>query len=109
MQAIEFESVVQDQAIPLPAPGVLSPGQAVRVVVMFEEKLKDKLIMEKQQKAQQAAEDLIAHEEAYAAMQLDERLATLAPHPEALGDSADDPAYSPWDEAAWHKKWKGAR
>jgi hypothetical protein len=37
MQAIEFESVVQDQTIRLPAPGVLSPGQPVRVVVMFEE------------------------------------------------------------------------
>ena len=37
MQAIEFESTVKDQAIPLPAPGMLSPGQSVRVVVMFEE------------------------------------------------------------------------
>lgn len=37
MQAIEFESVVQDQAIALPAPVVLRPGQPVRVVVMFEE------------------------------------------------------------------------
>lgn len=37
MQAIEFESIVQDQAIRLPAPGVLSSGQPVRVVVMFEE------------------------------------------------------------------------
>ena len=36
MQAIEFESVVQDQSIRLPAAGVLSPGQPVRVVVMFE-------------------------------------------------------------------------
>jgi hypothetical protein len=37
MRAIEFESVVQDQAIRLPVPGVLSPGQPVRVVVMYEE------------------------------------------------------------------------
>lgn len=37
MQAIEFESTVQGQVIPLPTPGMLSPGQPVRVVVMFEE------------------------------------------------------------------------
>lgn len=37
MQAIEFESTVQGQAIPLPTPGMLSPGQPVRVVVMFDE------------------------------------------------------------------------
>ena len=37
MQAIEFESTVQGQAIPLPTPGILSPGQSVRVVVMFED------------------------------------------------------------------------
>ena len=37
MQAIEFESVVEDQSIRLPAAGVLSPGQPVRVVVMYEE------------------------------------------------------------------------
>jgi hypothetical protein len=37
MQAIEFESTVRDQAIPLPTPGMLSPGQSVRVVVMFED------------------------------------------------------------------------
>ena len=37
MQAIEFESTVQDQAIPLPTAGMLSPGQPVRVVVMFDE------------------------------------------------------------------------
>ena len=36
MQAIEFESVVQDQAIPLPNSAALSPGQPVRVVVMYE-------------------------------------------------------------------------
>lgn len=38
MQAIEFETVVRDQVIPLPEPGVVSPGQPVRVVVMFEQK-----------------------------------------------------------------------
>ena len=37
MQAIEFDSTVQDQAIPLPTAGMLSPGQPVRVVVMFDE------------------------------------------------------------------------
>ena len=37
MQAIEFESVVQDQSIRLPAAGGLSAGQPVRVVVMYEE------------------------------------------------------------------------
>lgn len=37
MQAIEFESVVQDRVITLPQPQKLSPGQSVRVVVMYEE------------------------------------------------------------------------
>lgn len=36
MQAIEFEAVVQAQAIPLPSSTALSPGQPVRVVVMYE-------------------------------------------------------------------------
>jgi hypothetical protein len=36
MQAIEFEAVVQEQSIPLPGSTALSPGQSVRVVVMYE-------------------------------------------------------------------------
>lgn len=36
MQAIEFDAVVQDQAIPLPSPAALPTGQAVRVIVMYE-------------------------------------------------------------------------
>ncbi|SBT09723.1 conserved hypothetical protein [Candidatus Accumulibacter aalborgensis] len=37
MQAIEFDSVVQNAAIPLPEPSLLASGMPVRVVVMFEE------------------------------------------------------------------------
>lgn len=37
MQAIEFDSMIQGQAIPLPNPGMLPSGQVVRVVVMYEE------------------------------------------------------------------------
>ncbi len=36
MQAIEFDAVVRDQAIPLPSPAVLPAGQTVRVIVMYE-------------------------------------------------------------------------
>ena len=36
MQAIEFDSVVQNASIPLPDPTFLASGMAVRVVVMFE-------------------------------------------------------------------------
>ncbi len=36
MQAIEFDSVVQNASIPLPDPSFLASGMAVRVVVMFE-------------------------------------------------------------------------
>lgn len=92
MQAIEFESIVQDQTIPLPTPGVLSPGQPVRVVVMFEEKQPN---MEAQQKAQQAAENLTAHETAHAAMQPDERLAALEPHPDAISELCKHPLVLP--------------
>jgi hypothetical protein len=38
MQAIEFDAVVQDQAIPLPSPALLAAGQTVRVIVMYEPK-----------------------------------------------------------------------
>lgn len=37
MQAIEFESIIQDQSIPLPKTPALPQGQAVRVVVMYEQ------------------------------------------------------------------------
>lgn len=36
MQAIEFDSVVKNAAIPLPEPSLLVSGMPVRVVVMFE-------------------------------------------------------------------------
>jgi hypothetical protein len=39
MQAIEFDAIVQGQSIPLPQPLTLTltPGQAVRVVVMYKD------------------------------------------------------------------------
>jgi hypothetical protein len=37
MQAIEFDAVVQAKSIPLPEPVTLAMGQAVRVVVMYED------------------------------------------------------------------------
>ncbi|MDP2432573.1 MAG: hypothetical protein Q8O33_11125 [Pseudomonadota bacterium] len=37
MHAIEFDSIVQERSILLPQPMPLTPGQAVRVVVMYEE------------------------------------------------------------------------
>lgn len=37
MQAIEFETVVQDSSIPLPRLVRLAPGQPVRVVLLYEE------------------------------------------------------------------------
>jgi len=72
MQAIEFESVVQDQAIRLPAPGVLSPGQPVRVVVMFEET--------SAVGTQQAPEDAISR---------------LAAHPDAISELCEHPLVLP--------------
>lgn len=39
MQAIEFDAVVRDAAIPLPLPALLATGMPVRVVVMFEGEL----------------------------------------------------------------------
>lgn len=72
MQAIEFESVVEDQAIRLPAPGVLSPGQPVRVVVMFEEALSAN--------TQQAPGDTISR---------------LAAHPDAISELCEHPLVLP--------------
>lgn len=72
MQAIEFESIVQDQAIRLPAPGVLSPGQPVRVVVMFEET--------SAANTQQPPEDAISR---------------LAPHRDAISELSENPLVLP--------------
>lgn len=36
MQAIEFDAVIQNQAIPLPIPAMLSAGQTARVDLMYE-------------------------------------------------------------------------
>lgn len=36
MQAIEFDAIVQERFIPLPSAAVLTAGQTVRVVVMYE-------------------------------------------------------------------------
>lgn len=96
MQAIEFESVVQDRAIPLPHPHKLSPGQSVRVVVMYEE-----LAMTP------PSEDEMSHVSAQLSAESGERLATLQPHPDAVPDSSGGATdLSPWDEAAWRQKWE---
>jgi hypothetical protein len=91
MQAIEFESVVQDRAIPLPQPQKLSPGQSVRVVVMYEEVAESPL----------SVGDAISRLEVAPV----DRLAALEPHPDVLGSPPDDlTCSSPWDEAAWREK-----
>jgi hypothetical protein len=97
MQAIEFESIVRDKAIPLPKFDLLRPGQPVRVVVMFD------AMPDAEAAARQTAADL-AKLEANTPAVIKDRLATLKPHPEALGDSLS----SPWDENAWEKKWESA-
>jgi len=43
MQAIEFESIIEDQSIPLPKSPALPHGQAVRVVVMYEQVMPEKI------------------------------------------------------------------
>ncbi len=100
MQAIEFDSVVQDEAIPLPEPAILVSGTQVRVVVMFEEKR----VME----AQRTRDELISREPAHSVMISSERLAALEPHPDAVSVALDDLINSSWDEAAWREKWGGA-
>ncbi|MBT9590592.1 MAG: hypothetical protein IV089_06750 [Thiobacillus sp.] len=97
MHAIEFESVVQDRVIPLPQSHQLPPGQSVRVVVMYEE-----LPMTTQpgmgEPSQASAQMSTA---------TGERLAALQPHPDAVPDSSGDATVSsPWDEAAWRRKWE---
>ncbi len=92
MQAIEFESVVQDCVIPLPQPQKLSPGQSVRVVVMYEE----------------VAELHLSQSDAISRLEGEpvDRLGALEPHPDVLGNPPDDlTCPSPWDEAAWREKW----
>jgi hypothetical protein len=100
MQAIEFESIVQDQAIRLPVTGALSPGQPVRVVVMFEETPVIRL--------QQPRDENIARTAAHSVTFSGERITALDPHPEALGGARDDLAPSPWDQTAWREKWERA-
>jgi hypothetical protein len=98
MQAIEFESVVQDRAIPLPQPLKLSPGQAVRVVVMYEEGP----VAEQTQ----SQVDAISGQEAHPLVAKEDRLAALEPHPDVFGCPPDDLSCpSPWDESAWREKW----
>lgn len=92
MQAIEFESVVQDHVIPLPQPQKLSPSQSVRVVVMYEE----------------VAESPLSQGDAISRLGPEpvDRLAALDPHPDVLGSPSDDLACpSPWDETTWREKW----
>lgn len=94
MQAIEFESVVQDRVIPLPQPQKLSPGQSVRVVVMYEE--------------DRVTESPLSQGDAISRLEGEpvDRLAALEPHPDVLGSPPDDlTCPSPWDEAAWREKW----
>lgn len=97
MHAIEFESVVQDRAIPLPQPHNLSPGQTVRVVVMYEEL------------AITTQPDVLEPSQASAPLPTapGERLAALQPHPDAVpGSSGNATVSSPWDEASWRQKWE---
>jgi hypothetical protein len=97
MHAIEFESVVQDRVIPLPQSHRLSPGQSVRVVVMYEE-----LAMTTQP---DAGEPPLAPAQQSAAT--GERLAALQPHPDAVPNSSGDATVpSPWDETTWRQKWE---
>ncbi|MDP2432310.1 MAG: hypothetical protein Q8O33_09775 [Pseudomonadota bacterium] len=94
MQAIEFESIVQDRVIPLPQPQKLSPGQSVRVVVMYEE--------DRGAESSQFQHEAISRPGAEPV----DRLAALDPHPDVLGSPSDDLACpSPWDETAWREKW----
>lgn len=97
MHAIEFESVVQDRAIPLPQSHQLPSGQSVRVVVMYEE-LAVTTRPGVDEPSQTSAQRSTATEE---------RLATLQPHPDAVPDSSGDAtASSPWDETTWRQKWE---
>jgi hypothetical protein len=93
MQAIEFGSVIEDKSMPLPKIGGLRTGQPVRVVVLFDA-IPDGVVA-----ARPTAEDLAKIESDTPAM-FRNRLATLKPHPEALGDLSS----SPWDESTWARK-----
>ena len=98
MQAIEFESVVQDRVIPLPQPQKLSPGQSVRVVVMYEEdRIAESPLSQGDAISRLGAPPLVVSED---------RLAALEPHPDVLGSPPDDlTCPSPWDETAWRERW----
>ena len=87
MQAIEFESTIQDQAIPLPFPGVLSSGQSVRVVVMFE----DKNVTD----AKQAGNVLKTGEESHPMRFSAEPLAKVVPHRDAISELSENPLVLP--------------
>jgi hypothetical protein len=87
MQAIEFESVVQDQSIRLPAPSVLSSGQSVRVIVMFEDK--------KVTDANQAGDDLKAREASHPMKFSAEPLAKVVPHRDAISELSENPLVLP--------------
>lgn len=81
MQAIEFESVIGEHSIALPAQSALQPGQPVRVVVMYEP-VKQKLS---------------------AALAVD-RLVRLVAHPAVLSGE-NELLPSPWDDASWRATW----
>lgn len=82
MRAIEFESTVQGQAIPLPTPGMLSPGQPVRVVVMFEE------LTPKQSR-------LIQNEPTHPATMRVDQLEVPVPHRDAISELSESPLILP--------------
>jgi hypothetical protein len=82
MQVIEFESVIGNHTITLPAHSSLRPGQSVRVVVMYEPG------------AERSSADSHAAN----------RLSSLVAHPAAVAD-INAPLPSPWDAAGWRVKW----
>lgn len=82
MRAIEFESTVQGQTIPLPTPGMLSPGQSVRVVVMFEELVPSQSRLIQDEPARRATTPV-------------DHLAALAPHRDAISELSENPLVMP--------------
>jgi len=82
MQAIEFESVIGNHTITLPKHSALQPGQAVRVVVMYEPGVE--------------RSSAVSHDT--------NRLSGLVAHPAAVVD-INAPLSSPWEEAGWRAKW----
>ena len=82
MHAIEFESVIGHHTITLPKHSALQPGQAVRVVVLYEPEAE-----------RRAA---VSHGT--------DRLSGLVAHPAAVAD-INAPLPSPWDDADWRARW----